>query len=114
MITIDGVSLGLAEIEVVARDRVPVRMDPTAAERVRRSREALERLLDGDDPVYGVSTGFGRLAQMRIGREEQRALRRNRVRSHAAGVGASARDRSTIHDEFLPVAGARNDRARRW
>ncbi len=87
MITIDGVSLGLAEIEAVARDRVPVRLDPAAAERVRRSRRALESLLDSDDPVYGVSTGFGRLAQVRIARQEQRALQRNLVRSHAAGVG---------------------------
>lgn len=87
MITIDGASLGLAEIEAVARDRVPVRLDPAAAERVRRSREALESLLDRDDPVYGVSTGFGRLAQVRIAGEDQRALQRNLVRSHAAGVG---------------------------
>ena len=87
MITIDGASLGLAEVEAVARDRATVRLDPAAAARVRRSREALERLLDRDDPVYGVSTGFGRLAQVRIARGEQRALQRNLVRSHAAGVG---------------------------
>lgn len=87
MITIDGTSLGLAGVEAVARDRVPVRLDPAAAERVRRSREALEGLLDRDDPVYGVSTGFGRLAQVRIAGEDQRALQRNLVRSHAAGVG---------------------------
>ena len=87
MITIDGASLGLAGVEAVARDRVPVRLDPTAADRVRRSREALEGLLDRDDPVYGVSTGFGRLAQVRIAGEDQRALQRNLVRSHAAGVG---------------------------
>ena len=87
MITIDGASLTLAEIEAVARDRVTVRLEPAAAERVRRSREALERLLEGDDPVYGVNTGFGRLAQVRIARDEQRALQRNMVRSHAAGVG---------------------------
>lgn len=87
MITIDGASLGLAEVEAVARDRVPVRLDPAAAERVRLSREALEGLLDRDDPVYGVSTGFGRLAQVRIAGEDQRTLQRNLVRSHAAGVG---------------------------
>ncbi|MYC90598.1 MAG: histidine ammonia-lyase [Gemmatimonadetes bacterium] len=87
MITIDGASLTLAGIEAVARNRVQVRLDPAAAERVRRSREALERLLERDGPVYGVNTGFGRLAQVRIAREEQRALQRNMVRSHAAGVG---------------------------
>ena len=87
MITIDGASLCLPDIEAVARDRVPVRLDPASAERVRRSRALLERLAARDDPVYGVSTGFGRLAQVRIPREERRMLQRNLVRSHTAGVG---------------------------
>ncbi len=87
MITIDGTGLTLAQLEAVARDRVPVRLDPDAAERVRRSRRRLERLLDASGPVYGVNTGFGRLAQVRIARDEQRALQRNLVRSHSAGTG---------------------------
>ncbi len=87
MITIDGSSLTLSQVEAVARDRVPVRLDQAAGERVRRSRERLECLLDADGPVYGVNTGFGRLAQMRIARDEQRALQRNLVRSHSAGTG---------------------------
>ncbi len=87
MITIDGTGLTLAQLEAVARDRVPVRLDRDAAERVRRSRRRLERLLDANGPVYGVNTGFGRLAQVRIARDEQRALQRNLVRSHSAGTG---------------------------
>lgn len=87
MITIDGSSLVLADVEAVARDRVPVRLATAAAERVRASRDVLERLLDEAGPVYGVSTGFGSLAHVRIARDEQRALQRNLVRSHAAGVG---------------------------
>lgn len=87
MITIDGATLTLAHVESVARDRVPVRLDGAAARRVRRSRQRLERLLDADGPVYGVNTGFGRLAQMRIARDEQRALQRNLIRSHSAGTG---------------------------
>lgn len=87
MITIDGMGLTLAQVEAVARGRVPVRLDEGAAERVRRSRQRLERLLDADGPVYGVNTGFGRLAQVRIARDEQRALQRNLVRSHSAGTG---------------------------
>ncbi len=87
MIVIDGTGLTLADIEAVARDRVPVRLDATAAERVRAARDVLERLLTDDEPVYGVSTGFGSLAQVRIAHDEQRLLQRNLVRSHAAGVG---------------------------
>ena len=87
MITIDGHGLTLAELEAVARDTVPVRLHPRAAERVRRSRALLESLLRRDQPIYGVNTGFGRLADVRIHPAEQRALQRNMVRSHAAGVG---------------------------
>ena len=88
MIAIDGHTLTLAEVEAVARDRAGVRLADEAASRVRASRALLEGLLEGRAPVYGVNTGFGRLADVRIPREEQRALQRNMVRSHAAGAGA--------------------------
>jgi len=87
MITIDGQGLTLAELEAVAVERRPVRLHPEAAGRVRRSREALETLLRSGEPIYGVNTGFGRLADVRISPADQRALQRNMVRSHAAGVG---------------------------
>ena len=87
MITIDGQGLTLAELEAVACDRRPVRLDPEAAGRVRRSRAALEALLGSGRPIYGVNTGFGRLADVRISPADQRALQHNMVRSHAAGVG---------------------------
>ncbi len=87
MITIDGRTLTLEQVEAVTRDRVAVGLAEEAAERVRMSRALLEGLIEGDAPVYGVNTGFGRLADVRIPRDEQRALQRNMVRSHAAGVG---------------------------
>ena len=88
MITIDGRSLSLEQVEAVARDRVAVRLADVAAERVRACRALLEDLIEGEAPVYGVNTGFGRLADVRIPRHEQRELQRNMVRSHAAGVGS--------------------------
>ena len=88
MITVDGHTLTLGEVEAVARDRVAVQLSDEAATRVRESRALLEGLLEGEAPVYGVNTGFGRLADVRIPRKEQRALQRNMVRSHAAGAGA--------------------------
>ena len=88
MITIDGRTLTLEQVEAVARDRVAVRLSDEAVARVEASRALLEGLIEGDAPVYGVNTGFGRLADVRIPRDEQRALQRNLVRSHAAGVGA--------------------------
>ena len=87
VITIDGHTLTLAQVEAVARDRVRVRLDAAAAEGIRTSRTLLESLIEDGTPVYGVNTGFGRLADVRIPRSEQRALQRNLVRSHAAGAG---------------------------
>src|SRR5579871_782021 len=54
---------------------------------VERSRAVLERVLVEDRTVYGVNTGFGKLAQTRIPAEELKHLQRNLVLSHAAGVG---------------------------
>lgn len=87
MIAIDGRTLTLAQVEAVARERVRVRLDAAAAEGIRSSRALLESLVEEGTPVYGVNTGFGRLADVRIPRSEQRALQRNLVRSHAAGAG---------------------------
>ena len=87
MITIDGHGLTLADVEAVACGGARVRLHEDAAVRIRRSRALLDRLLEGDALVYGVNTGFGRLADRRISRDDQLALQRNLVRSHAAGTG---------------------------
>jgi histidine ammonia-lyase len=52
-----------------------------------RSRNPVERLAAGDDPIYGVNTGVGLLADVRIARDELDQLQVNVIRSHAAGVG---------------------------
>jgi len=54
---------------------------------VRRSREFVETLLRGQDQIYGVTTGFGRLAEVVIPADQRGDLQRNLVRSHSAGVG---------------------------
>lgn len=55
---------------------------------VRRSAEVIEQWAQGDEPVYGVNTGFGKLAKIRIPAADLGQLQTNLVRSHAAGVGA--------------------------
>lgn len=87
MIVLDGQGLTLAQIEAVAHERAAVRLHDDAKALVRRSRAVLERLLEESVPVYGVTTGFGRLADVTIARDDQRTLQRNLVRSHAAGTG---------------------------
>ncbi|NNF04023.1 MAG: histidine ammonia-lyase [Rhodothermales bacterium] len=61
-----------------------LRRDTSAVEHSRRTLEAA--VADGE-PTYGVNTGFGKLAQKRIAPEDQRALQRNLLLSHAVGVG---------------------------
>ncbi len=51
------------------------------------SRAVIERVVASGDTVYGVTTGFGDLADVRVSPEQTATLQRNLVRSHAAGVG---------------------------
>jgi len=85
---VDGRTLALEGVERVARDPgVPVALAPEARSAVRRARAFVEEILESGDTVYGINTGFGRLAELRIPPERQAELQRNLVRSHAAGVG---------------------------
>jgi histidine ammonia-lyase len=59
---------------------------------IERSRAIIERALSSGQPVYGVNTGFGKLAQTRIADSDLKTLQRNLVLSHAAGVGAPLAD----------------------
>ncbi|MCD0245330.1 histidine ammonia-lyase [Xanthomonas melonis] len=63
-------------------------LDPACAAAVLRSAQTVEAIVARGEPVYGVNTGFGKLASVRIEREDLQTLQRNIVLSHAAGVGA--------------------------
>jgi histidine ammonia-lyase len=65
----------------------PVRLDPACAPIVSESAAAVERILARGEPIYGINTGFGKLASVRIAAEDLATLQRNIVLSHAAGVG---------------------------
>jgi histidine ammonia-lyase len=82
----DG-ALTAADVVAVARGGAPVSLDPDAVRRIERSRALVEAHLDDDRPVYGVTTGFGALADVRVPAEELERLQRNLIRSHAAGAG---------------------------
>ncbi|WEK46360.1 MAG: histidine ammonia-lyase [Candidatus Andeanibacterium colombiense] len=62
-------------------------LSPVCDAAVVRAAEAIERILAKGEPVYGVNTGFGKLATVRIEDRDLAALQRNIVLSHAAGVG---------------------------
>jgi len=62
-------------------------LDPQSRAAVAASAAAVERILARDEPVYGINTGFGKLAHVRIKGDDLAVLQRNIVLSHAAGVG---------------------------
>ena len=88
MIAIGERPLDLADIRAALAGPVQVRLSDEARARITRSADTVKRLLGTGDAIYGVNTGFGKLAKTRIKHEDLNALQVNIVRSHAAGVGA--------------------------
>src|SRR5437762_1850401 len=84
---LDGQPLTLSEIAGVALENVPVEVSPSAHPRVLASRKVIEKIIARGAAVYGVSTGFGKLSDVRIPRSELAELQLNLVRSHACGIG---------------------------
>jgi histidine ammonia-lyase len=87
-IQIDGETLTLDQLYSIALGGAEVELSQTARERMNASRVVVERLIESNAAVYGVNTGFGKMASVRISREQIRTLQTNLVRSHACGVGA--------------------------
>jgi len=74
-------------VVAVARRDVAVGLDRAAERQVQQAAKVVGQMADADEPVYGVNTGFGDLATVRIPHDELRVLQRNLLRSHAVGVG---------------------------
>ena len=85
-LTLGSGRLGILDVVAVARG-APVALDPAAADRLHESRRMLDALDRGGQPIYGVTTGVGKLKDTVIAVDERRRLQRNLVLSHAAGVG---------------------------
>ena len=86
-VTLDGRSLTIADVVSVARHGARVAVAPETRQRVTRSRAEIEAAIARGDTIYGVNTGFGKLAHVRIPSDDLRALQLNLIRSHASGVG---------------------------
>jgi len=84
---IDGLPLTLWVVERVARRGARVELGAEGRERLSRSRAALTAAMVDAEPLYGVNTGFGSLAKVRIGPEDLRGVQENLILSHASGVG---------------------------
>lgn len=87
-VTIGLGPLSPTELINIARGDARVELDPVAIGEVSRTRETIEGLANDPVPHYGISTGFGALANTFITTELRAQLQRSLVRSHAAGTGA--------------------------
>lgn len=87
MIEIDGTSLTLEQLGQVVFDKTPCTLSLPARDRVRAGRAVIEQALDTGAALYGLNTGFGDLANVRIEPERLDLLQRSLILSHAAGMG---------------------------
>src|SRR5262245_29005203 len=87
MISLDGNSLTLDDLVAIARDHADVSLADSARARVHAARVVVDRAAERGEPTYGINTGFGNFAQVRIPHESITELQLNLLRSHSAGVG---------------------------
>ncbi|MSX67207.1 MAG: histidine ammonia-lyase, partial [Actinobacteria bacterium] len=86
-ITLSTSGLTFDDVIAVARHGAHVELSQSAIEAMNSSRKYIEEYAAGGIPVYGVSTGFGALANRHIDVEDRVQLQKSLIRSHAAGVG---------------------------
>src|SRR5690348_8038490 len=87
MLQLSGQALRLSEIDSVATGKYHATLSEAAIERIRASRSVVEEVLARREVVYGVNTGFGKLADVHVPPAHIDELQVNLVRSHAAGLG---------------------------
>jgi len=94
-VLLTGNDLTFAQLYAVALGGEDTGLAPASFEKMNASRAAVERLLVSGATAYGINTGFGKLASVRISPDEVRQLQVNLVRSHASGVGPSLGEAET-------------------
>jgi histidine ammonia-lyase len=98
-VDLDGRQLSLESIRAVAEENAPVRVTNEARARVAAARRLVDEKFGIGDAIYGVTTGFGRLANIPVEPKDAAQLQLNLVRSHAAGTG------EPLATEFVRAAG---------
>ncbi len=74
-------------LEQIYRGNLAARIDPSFHKGVEKAAARIAEIAAGDTPVYGINTGFGKLASIRIAPEDVATLQRNLILSHCCGVG---------------------------
>ena len=91
-IHIDGQVISLSDLRAAWESPTSVTIGKSAAQRITASNAHIASVLAGGEQVYGVNTGFGQLAEVRVSDDELTHLQKNLVRSHAVGVGEDLPD----------------------
>jgi len=86
-VQIDGEHLTIDEIVAVARHGARVTLSPSAIASIQQSHKWVEEIIERDEPVYGINTGFGVFAEKRIPKHDFSTLSRNLILSHAVATG---------------------------
>jgi histidine ammonia-lyase len=87
VVELSGTGISPGDVVAVARRDAPVRLTDAARAEMERSAQVVARLVGAEEPAYGVSTGFGSLANVAIPDDRREELQRALIRSHAAGMG---------------------------
>ncbi|MCB2132071.1 MAG: aromatic amino acid lyase, partial [Rhodobacteraceae bacterium] len=87
VLTLTPGAVTLDDLARIHFEELPVRLDRSARTDVERAAAAIAAAAAGDVPVYGVNTGFGKLASLRIAPKDTATLQRNLILSHCCGVG---------------------------
>ena len=85
--TITPGALTLEQLMAIHADTVSLQLLDASRAAIRASQQVVQNAADGDAPVYGVNTGFGKLANQRISKSQLATLQLNLIRSHCVGVG---------------------------
>ena len=80
--------LTLDQLQSIHAAVLALELPAAARVAIRASQQVVQAAADGDAPVYGVNTGFGKLANQRISKAQLETLQLNLIRSHSVGVGA--------------------------
>ena len=87
MIQLNGGNLTIEQLSSILYGNEKVEIAQQAIERVNKSREAVEKIVQHEKTVYGINTGFGKFSDVKIAEKEVSRLQLNLIRSHACGFG---------------------------
>ncbi len=86
-VLINGNNLTLEDFINVVRHNYTVELTNEAIKKIERSRQIVDKFVEEEKIVYGITTGFGKFSDVNISKEETKILQRNLIMSHSCGVG---------------------------